>query len=136
MKALKILAILILTYAGVVAAFETWLGISQPTNSSSIAITTTVANGQQNKRILSRMLSDDRLYVSANHWPRAWYAEALNHPDVTVEMDGEVGNYRAIAVTGAEEDRVEAEHPHSLGFRILTGFPPRRFVRLDPVPAG
>jgi hypothetical protein len=31
-----------------------------------------------------------------------------------------------------EHDRVEREHKHGLGFRILTGFPPRYFLRLDP----
>ena len=38
-------------------------------------------------------------------------------------------------VSGAEHARVDAEHRLPLVFRILTGFPPRYFVRLDPKPA-
>ena len=30
--------------------------------------------------------------------------------------------------------RVHAENDPGLGFRVMTGFPPRRFLRLDPVP--
>jgi hypothetical protein len=51
---------------------------------------------------------------------------------VQATIDGKKGDYRAIPVTGAEHDRVESEHSHGVVFRILTGFPPRYFVRLDP----
>ncbi len=47
-------------------------------------------------------------------------------------MDGEKGDYRAVPVTGAEHERVDSENSLGLVFRILTGFPPRYFVRLDP----
>ena len=47
-------------------------------------------------------------------------------------IDGASGDYRAVPVTGEEHERVDAAHPHSVTFRILTGFPPRRVVRLDP----
>ena len=49
-------------------------------------------------------------------------------------------DFRAVPVQGEEHDRVQNEHPHGLVFLFLTGFPPRYFVRLDPVqeapPAG
>jgi hypothetical protein len=47
-------------------------------------------------------------------------------------MDGSKGSYRATPVSDAERERVDQEHPLGLVFRILTGFPPRRFLRLDP----
>jgi hypothetical protein len=51
---------------------------------------------------------------------------------VQVTLDGEKRDVRAVPVTGEEHDRVEGEHGHGIAFRILTGFPPRYFVRLDP----
>jgi hypothetical protein len=81
---------------------------------------------------VSRLESDGQLYVAANHWPRAWYKRALENPEVQVTLDGEKGDYRAVPVTGAERDRVDGQNSLGVVFRILTGFPPRDFVRLDP----
>ena len=47
-------------------------------------------------------------------------------------MDGEKGDYLAVPVSEEEHDRVNGENRHGVMFRILTGFPPRYFVRLDP----
>ncbi len=132
MKLFKILLIPIVAYAGLVALFETWLGIAQPANEATITITTTNGQGVAKRRVLTRVERNGRLYVSANHWPRGWYRDAIRHPRVTVDVDGEVGSYRAVKIEGAEAARINAEQPHSIGFRILTGFPPRRFVRLEP----
>jgi hypothetical protein len=81
---------------------------------------------------VTRLESDGKLYVAANHWPRAWYERALANPDVQVTEDGGKRDYRAVPVSGAEHDRVQAENRHSVVFLILTGFPPRYFLRLDP----
>jgi hypothetical protein len=51
---------------------------------------------------------------------------------VQVTLDGETGDYRAVPVTGAEHDRVDGDNRLGAVFRILTGFPPRYFLRLDP----
>lgn len=132
MKLFRILLGLVLIYVGIVVAFETLLGFAQPTPEGTIVITTTDGAGAAHDRVLTSMRSDGKLYVSANHWPRAWYQQALQRPDVQVTIDGQRGDFRAVPVTGAEHDRMMAEHPHSLVFRIVTGFPPRYFVRLDP----
>ena len=129
---MKIILIVVLIYAAIVAAFESMLGYMQPAAGSTLVITTFDPDGTAHDRVVSRLVSDGHLYVAANHWPRAWYRRALQNPDVQATVDGTKGNYRAVPVTGAESDRVEREHPHGLGFRILTGFPPRYFVRLDP----
>ena len=129
---MKIILIVVLIYAAVVAAFESMLGYMQPAAGSTLVITTFDPDGTPHDRVVSRLVSDGHLYVAANHWPRAWYRRALQNPDVQATVDGTKGNYRAVPVTGAESDRVEGEYPHGLGFRILTGFPPRYFVRLDP----
>ena len=132
MKALKIAAIVLLVYVGIVAAFESLIGTLQPASGATIVLTTFDADGKAHDRVVSRLESDGKLYVAANHWPRAWYRRALANPEVKVTLDGAKADYRAVPVTGAEHDRVESENRHGLFFRFLTGFPPRYFVRLDP----
>src|SRR6266403_3133088 len=128
---MKIIVIVVLIYAAVVAAFESMLGYMQPAAGSTLVITTFDPDGTPHDRVVSRMVSDGHLYVSANHWPRAWYHRALKNPHVQVTMDGVKADYLAVPVTGAEADRVASENPHPLAFRFVTGFPPRYFVRLD-----
>jgi hypothetical protein len=131
-KALKIFAIVIVVYVGIVVAFESSIGYFQPAGGSTLVITTVDEDGTAHDRVVSRLTSDGQLYVAANHWPRAWYNRALERPEVQVTLDGKKGDYTAVPVTGAEHDRVESEHGAGVVFRILTGFPPRYFVRLDP----
>jgi hypothetical protein len=134
MKLFKILLILFVIYAALVAAFETWLGFSQPTNDGTLKITTTGDDGAEHTRVLARIEVDDKLYVAVNHWPRGWYWQALDNPDVRVEVGGATGRYTATEVTNSDEyTLVDAARPLGTGFRILTGFPPRRILRLDPV---
>ena len=76
--------------------------------------------------------STGQLYVAVNHWPRAWYRRLLENPEVQVTLDGEPADYRAVPVTGAEAARMHEEHALGLVVRLLTGFPPRHFVRLEP----
>ena len=132
MKALKIVATVVLIYLGIVVSFESLIGYFQPTAGSTLVITTFDADAASHDRVVSRLESEGQLYVAANHWPRAWYNRALENPEVHVTLDGEKGDYRAVPVTGAEHDRVDSENSLGVVFRILTGFPPRYFVRLDP----
>ena len=48
------------------------------------------------------------------------------------KLDGVKRDYRAVPVSAAEHERVDAQNALALPFRILTGFPPRTFLRLDP----
>lgn len=132
MKLLRILLVLLLAYAGIVAAFESLIGFFQPAGEGTLVITTTDQWGQPHDRVLSRVHSDGKLYVAANHWPRAWYRQALANPEVEVTIDGQQADYLAVPVTGEEHERLMAEHPHGFAFRFVTGFPPRYFLRLDP----
>ena len=132
MKAAKIIVILFLVYVGMVAAFESMLGYFQPAGQGTLVITTMDEDGTTNDRILARLERNGQLYVAANHWPRAWYNQALENPNVQVAVDGEKGTYLAIPVTDEEHDRVNGDNGPGVMFRILTGFPPRYFVRLDP----
>lgn len=132
MRILKIAVVFALVYAGVVVAFESFIGILQPANESTLVITTFEPDGSARDRVVSRLSSDGKIYVAANHWPRAWYERALENPDVQATIDGAKADYRAVPVTGAEHERVDAANGLPFVFRILTGFPPRHFLRLDP----
>ena len=134
MKPIRIVLIAVLVYVIIVFAFESLIGIAQPTQpGSTLVITTFAADGKPHDRVVSRLEADGQLYVAANHWPRAWYKRALANPDVQVTQNGEKRSYKAVPIEGAEHDRVNEQNRLGLGFRFLTGFPPRRFVRLDPV---
>ena len=132
MKVLKFLAIALCVYVGIVVAFESLIGFFQPANESTLVITTTDGEGNASDRVLARLDSGGRLYVAANHWPRRWYTNALENPDIEVALEGAKQPYRAAVASDAETDRLNEEHGAPLAFRVLTGFPPRKFVRLDP----
>ena len=132
MKALRLLLIAVVVYIGIVVVFESLLGVFQPQNESTLVLTVTDDQGNENDRVLARLDSNGELFVAVNHWPRAWYRKALQNPDVQVTIDGERRDYRAIAASKPEHQRLLAEHPHNLAFKFLTGFPPRYFVRLEP----
>ncbi len=129
---LKGVAILFFVYVGVVVGFESLIGYFQPKDEGTIVIATHDDSGNTKQRVVSRIESDGKLYVAANHWPRRWYNEVLENPKVDVTLDGTTQAYVAVPVTGAEFDRVNTEHALPAVVRVLTGFPPRRLVRLDP----
>ena len=133
MKVVKLIITVVALYVLVVVAFESWLGYSQPAGGNTVVITTTSDDGSSNERVLSLIKNNEQLYVAANHWPRAWYKQALKNPAVTVSIAGTKAAYTAVPVIDAEHQRLAIEHRHSLMFRLLTGFPPRYFVRLDPL---
>ena len=132
MKALRILVIVIVVYVGIVAAFESMIGFLQPKGEGTLVITTFDPGGAAHDRVVSKLDVDSKLYVAANHWPRAWFRRALANPQVQATVNGQKGDYTAVRVEGLEHERVESTYPHGIVFRILTGFPPRYFVRLDP----
>ncbi|MGE0621017.1 MAG: nitroreductase/quinone reductase family protein [Pseudomonadales bacterium] len=133
MKILKILITLAVVYVGIVVLFESLIGYFQPADTSTLVITTTDAEGRQNDRVLSAIDSEGKLYVAANHWPRAWYRAVRANPEVSITRNGTTGDYVAVEVTAAEHDKLDNEvQPLPFLVRFLTGFPPRYFVRLEP----
>ena len=132
MRLLKIFLILGGIYVGIVATFESLLGYFQPADAQTMVITTFDADGVGSDRVVARLETDGQLYVAANHWPRAWYRAALANDRVEITFAGITAPYRAVLLQGAEHDRIDADHALPLGFRILTGFPPRYLMRLDP----
>jgi len=131
-KIIKTGLIVLVAYVGIVVVFESLLGYFQPEGQSTLTITTITSDGNTHDRVLSALESGGQLYVAANHWPRAWYRQARDNPDVRVSRNGEQGDYRAVPVSAEERRQLQEEHGAGLFFRFLTGFPPRRFLRLDP----
>tara|TARA_B100000686_G_scaffold64932_1_gene69767 strand:+ start:34624 stop:35073 length:450 start_codon:yes stop_codon:yes gene_type:complete len=149
MKAFKWLGYLGLVYIVLVFLFETViLGYNQPSFEDEggcsefgqgcgipmIIITTTDEKGQSSDRMLARFTSaDGKIYVSAHHWPRSWYKEAVKNPNVKGTINGEVRDYVAVPVEGEEFDMVDRGFPLRLPVKIMMGFPPeRQILRLDP----
>jgi hypothetical protein len=132
MKIAKVLGILLLIYVGIVVIFESLLGYFQPSGAGTLVITTTDGGGSKSDRVLAQLDSGGNLYVGVNHWPRDWYRDALENPAVEATVNGEKGDFVAVEINGAEYDRVNQEHALPFVFRVLTGFPPRYIMRLDP----
>ena len=135
-RTMKIVAIVLGIYVLLVVAFESLLGYFQPEAPGTLVITTVDAEGETHDRVLSGLESDRKTYVAVNHWPRAWYGRVKENPNVKITRDGETEDYLATPVSGEEHDRVAEDNPVGIGFRVITGFAPRYFVRLDPVGTG
>ena len=132
-KPAKILIGLIVGYLALIVAFETMIGIVQPDAGTVLKITTTGDDGEPNDRVLAWLDDDGKIFVSANHWPRAWYNEALANPNVQAEIEGVRADYTAVLITDpAEHERLDTKFAHPFLFKFITGFPPRYFLRLDP----
>ncbi len=124
------LCILAIAHTGCVTAFAAF----QPENigGATIVLSTTGADGKSYERVLSPIDDDGRLFVAANHWPRAWYHRALENPDVRVTRDRETTDYRAVPVSEQERERLLDESGFPLVAYVFTGFAPRQFLRLVP----
>lgn len=133
-KPVKIVLGILIAYVGIIVAFESMMGILQPKQGQVLTITTTGDDGEENDRVVSWLDDDGTIFVSANHWPRKWYNQAIANPRVQVSIEGERGDYLAVPVRDdAEWERLDTKFAHPLMFKIITGFPPRLFLRLDPV---
>ena len=131
-KTLKIVLILIGLYAASVALFESMLGYFQPENQATLVVTTYDAADVGADRVLVRIEHEGELFVAVNHWPRQWYGRLLDNDQVRVRYEDIDARYTASKVLDAEAEALDAARPLGLGFRVLTGFPPRYFVRLTP----
>jgi hypothetical protein len=138
---IAVLAIAFGGYVALVVTVESLVGVMgkrqaerglQP-GESWLVITTTGDDASTNNTVVAGVVSEGKLYVSANHWPRAWYRRALRNPDVEVERGGEKTPHRAVPVIAEEERaRIARDYRLPLFLRFLTGFPPRSFLRLEP----
>ena len=73
------------------------------------------------------------LFLAVNHWPLAWYRRVRQNPSVQVDLNGTKRKYLALPATEEERQSLNDQFGLSFGFRLVTGFPPRYFIRLEPV---
>lgn len=132
MKIAKVAAIVLFVYIGVAAAAAAYVAYFQPAMPGVLVLTTTDAEGKEYDRLLGRFEVDGVLYLSANAWPRRWYNRAVANPSVEVTVDGKRIRFTAVRIEEAERQRLVKDYPMPLWMRILAGFPPRDFLRLDP----
>ncbi len=104
----------------------------QPEMGDVVVLTTTDAEGVTVERVLSPIDDDGTLYLSANHWPRAWFRRAVANPDVQVRRGEETRNYRVVEISGDELAGIKERHAHPILVWVGMGFAPREFIRLDP----
>ena len=133
LRIIKICGVVLVSYVLIVVAFESLIGYLQPETSDTLVLTTVGEDGVAVDRVLEALHTDGQLYVAVNHWPRAWYRRVLANPSVQVTRDGGKRDYVAVPVAEEEHARVDRDHPRPLAFLVVTGFPPRRIVRLDDV---
>ena len=138
MKLLKIIAYIFVVYVSLVFLFEAvFLGIFQPTIESerlkNLVMTTTDPAGHPYPRRITYVRVNEAIYVSAHHWPRDWYHQAIEDPNVVVDLRGSISDYVAVPIAGREFQSVAEAFPLPLVVRFLMGFPPQRnILRLDP----
>ena len=138
MKLLKLIAYIFFGYVLLVFFFEAvFLGLLQPTIESerlkNLVMTTTDSTGHPDPRKITYVVVDGGIYVSAHHWPRAWYHQAIKDPNVVVDLKGYKSDYLAVPVAGREFQSVSEAFPLPFVVRFLMGFPPQRnILRLDP----
>lgn len=130
--ALIVTGALIIFYIGSVVWFEARLGYNQPQNNSTIVIATFDGSGARNERVVRLTVLDGKNYIAANHWPRAWYRQALDTPQLEVKMTDTFEPFLAMPLQADELEFVQEGYQVGFEFRFRTGFPPRRFLRLDP----
>ena len=118
-----IIAGMLLVYLGSIVYFEARLGYFQPQGSTSLVIATFNDDNDRHERVLRLERIDGQNYIAVNHWPRAWYHQALDNPEVEVKMPGEesFAPYLAVPIGGEEEQRVAEQYPVSFNFRFRTG---------------
>lgn len=129
---LIVVAVLVLAYIAQVVAFEVRLGVNQPENQSTIVIATYDAEGERSERVVRLVEIDGKPYIAANHWPRAWYQQALANPAIEVDFGDGFAPYTAVSLQGEEDAMVRQIYTVDFNFKFRTGFPPRYFMRLDP----
>ena len=133
LKAIKLVTLLTLVYVGIVVLFEFCLGYFQPQNELTLDLITSDENGDH-ERVLTQIDCSGRVYVAVNHRPRAWYQRAISNPVVSAVFNDTQTSYTATPITNQDEfDALNAVRARPPLFLLLTGFPPRKFLRPDPI---
>ena len=132
MKYLNIMLCILAGYTVLVLLAETLVWRIQPTMDGGVTITVTPDGYTPIQRHLYGFERDGTLFVSSNHWFRKWYIAALKNPDVEITRDGVTRPFTAEAVHGEEHERLSREYSMGFVLRLICGFAPSKFLRLEP----
>ena len=96
------------------------VGINQPQGATSLVIATFNDDNERHERVLRLETIDDKHYIAANHWPRSWYRQALDNPNVEAKMPGtdSFEPHEAVNVVGDEDAYVR--DIYSFGFNFAS----------------
>ncbi len=132
MSVASIAALALVGYGAFVAVMEMAIGTVQPEMEGGVLLTTTDPDGATSSRKLAGFEFEGNLYIGSNHWLRGWYRRALAQPEVEVTTGGVTSQRIAVPVDGAEHARVATAYRMGFVLRLVCGFAPSRFLRLDP----
>ncbi len=131
MAFLEVLASIIIGYFLLLLLLEAVIWKAQPSMDSGVTLFI-----NQGGTVFARKLYGfdyhNKLYVSSNHWFRQWYYAILEEPQIAVEHAGAIKPVTAVPIDGEELSEVAREYKMGVVLRLMCGFAPRRFLRLDP----
>ena len=132
MNTINIVLWVIAGYAALVLLAELLVWRIQPDMDGGVTITVTPDGGDPIKRTLFGFEHEGTLFVSSNHWFRKWYHAALQYPEIEVTRAGVTRPFIAAAVQGEEHKRVSRAYNMGFFLRLICGFAPSRFLKLQP----
>ena len=136
MSWLELLLVVVTGYVVLLLLLEATIWKTQPDMDGGATLhIRQVGNGQQDAMFTRRLYGfdyQDKLYVSSNHWFRRWYHAVLDNPDIEVEHEGQLKPYTAVPISGDEQALIAREYKMRFVLRLMCGFAPRRYLRLDP----
>lgn len=133
MNLIWIASYILVGYVAILLATEVLVWRVQPAMDGGVRLAIRSDDGEQIERTVYGHIFDGTLYVSSNHWFRSWYRAALKNPEIDVIRDGESQPYRASVVVGEEHSRVLQSYNMGFFLRLLCGFAPSKFLRLEPI---
>ncbi len=129
---IEILVAVLIVYLVLLLLLELFAWKFQPDMENSITLVFDLS-GTEVERKLYGFEHNGKLYVSSNHWFRQWYNAVLKNPNVLVERGGIRKPHIAVSIEGLELVEIVGEYRLGFLIRLMSGFAPRRFLRLDPV---
>ncbi len=149
MKAIRVLAILVLVYIALGLVADGAVSYFQPQTESTVVLRTFDANANADlgmgagaqDAVLTLFEGDGQLWLVSGRWFRGWYHRVQANPDIELVRKGRAEPFRAVPVDTPEAvDRVARlmGKGTSAGYwigRTLLLWAPIQPVRLDPRPA-
>ncbi len=151
MKAIRVLAILVLVYIALGLVADGAVSYFQPQTEGTVVLRTFDANANANANagmgtgaqdaVLTLFAGEGQLWLVSGRWFRGWYHRVQANPDVELVREGRAEPFRAVPVDTPEAvDRVTRLMGKGAGAgywvgRTLLLWAPIQPVRLDPRPA-